>query len=101
LSHYAWNIVSTPISILKSNSNSSLGNTEDKPEVAARAEWCGVGINLRNAQPSAEQVLQAVSEILTNPKYEKRSLELEKEMALYDPMGVVAQNIDDLAGGKS
>lgn len=77
------------------------GNTEDKPEVAARAEYSGVGINLRTAQPSPDQILKAAIDITTNPKYKKRSLELEEEMALYDPMSVVAQTIDDLAAGKA
>jgi UDP:flavonoid glycosyltransferase YjiC (YdhE family) len=77
------------------------GVTEDKPEVAARAEWCGVGINLRTANPTPEVVLNSVYEILTNPKYKKRSMELEKEMAQYDPMGLIVQNIDDLVARRA
>ena len=30
------------------------GNTEDKPEVAARVAWSGAGINLRTGTPTAE-----------------------------------------------
>ena len=29
------------------------GDTEDKPEVAARVEWFGVGVNLRTGVPTA------------------------------------------------
>lgn len=76
------------------------GSTEDKPEVAARAEWCGVGINLRTGQPTPELLLKSVTDILANPEYKKKSLELEREMAQYDPMTVVAQNINDLASRK-
>jgi UDP:flavonoid glycosyltransferase YjiC (YdhE family) len=76
------------------------GSTEDKPEVAARAEWAGVGINLKTAQPTADAVRNAVDEIISNPKYKKRSLELEEEMARFDPMSIVAENIDELAAGK-
>lgn len=75
------------------------GETEDKPETAARAEWCGMGINLRTGTVTPEQIRTAVTEILTNSKYKKRALELEKEMASFDPIGIVSQNIDELAAG--
>jgi UDP:flavonoid glycosyltransferase YjiC (YdhE family) len=75
------------------------GATEDKPEVAARAEWAGVGINLRTGNPSPEAISTAVDEILKNPKYKQRSKELEAEMATFDPMEAVARNIDELAAG--
>ncbi|TVY91930.1 UDP-glucosyltransferase A1 [Lachnellula willkommii] len=75
------------------------GTTEDKPEVAARAEWSGIGINLRTAAPTQEAIQNAVDEILGNPKYKKRAMELEAEMGSFDPIGVVAKNIDELAAG--
>ena len=31
------------------------GNTEDKPEVAARVAWSGAGINLRTGTPTADR----------------------------------------------
>jgi UDP:flavonoid glycosyltransferase YjiC (YdhE family) len=75
------------------------GTTEDKPEVAARAEWAGVGINLRTATPTHEAIRTAVDQILENPKYRDRCKELEAEMTMFDPMGEVAKNIDELAAG--
>ena len=36
------------------------GNTEDKPEVAARVTWSGAGINLRTGTPTATAVRTAV-----------------------------------------
>ncbi|TVY35425.1 UDP-glucosyltransferase [Lachnellula subtilissima] len=75
------------------------GTTEDKPEVATRAEWSGIGINLRNAAPTQEAIHNAAYEILGNPKYKKRAMELEAEMASFDPVGVVAKTIDELAAG--
>ncbi|TVY36016.1 UDP-glucosyltransferase A1 [Lachnellula occidentalis] len=75
------------------------GTTEDKPEVAARAEWSGIGINLRTAAPTQEAIRNAVNEILGNPKYKKRAMELEAEMGSFDPIGVVAKTIDELAAG--
>lgn len=75
------------------------GTSEDKPEVAARIEWCGIGINLRTAAPTQEAIHNAVDEILGNPKYKKRAMEMEAEMGSFDPIGVVAKNIDELAAG--
>ncbi|KAH8659169.1 hypothetical protein BGZ60DRAFT_382178 [Tricladium varicosporioides] len=76
------------------------GATEDKPEVAARAEYSGMGFNLRTAKPTSEQVRNAVDEVLANPKYKVRAVEMEKEMATFDPMAIVAKQIEELAAGK-
>lgn len=75
------------------------GATEDKPEVAARAEWTGMGINLKTGTPTPEAIRNAVDEILGNSKYKNRALEMEAEMSAFDPMSVVAKNIDELAAG--
>lgn len=79
------------------------GAGEDKPEVCARVEWCGLGINLKTGKPTQEQILEAVDEAIKNPKYRKRGAELAAEMASFDPISVVANNIDEIAalkGGK-
>jgi UDP:flavonoid glycosyltransferase YjiC (YdhE family) len=73
------------------------GLSEDKPEVAARAEYAGIGINLRTATPELEQLRNAVDEILSNPRFNARALELEAEKASYDPMKIIAATIDELA----
>ncbi|KAH8597153.1 putative UDP-glucuronosyltransferase 2A3 [Bisporella sp. PMI_857] len=77
------------------------GISEDKFEVAARAEWAGVAINLRTQTPTVEQVRESVEEVLANPKYKARATELEKEMASFDPMGIVANTIEELAKEKA
>ncbi|PMD46297.1 glycosyltransferase family 1 protein [Hyaloscypha variabilis F] len=76
------------------------GTTEDKPEIAARAEWAGIAVNMRTATPSPEVVLAAVDEIFSNPKYKERAKVLEAEMATFDPMEIVVKNIEELAAGK-
>ncbi|KAF9055330.1 putative UDP-glucuronosyltransferase 2A3 [Hymenopellis radicata] len=73
------------------------GTTEDKPEVAARAEWAGVGVNLKTDRPSPEQVRTAVREVLEHPKYKARALEIEKEMQTYDPIQIIADSVEELA----
>ena len=72
--------------------------TEEKPETAARAEWAGVAVNLRTSNPSIEQLVNAVDEILSNQKYKARALEIQAEIATYDPVGVIIENIEELAG---
>jgi UDP:flavonoid glycosyltransferase YjiC (YdhE family) len=76
------------------------GAGEDKPEVAMRAEWAGIGINLRTGSPTTEAIRTTVDEIISNPKYKIRAKEMEAEMAEFDPVSIVAQNIEDLAAGK-
>ena len=45
------------------------GRTEEKPEVCARVEWAGVGINLKTNRPSPAQIQQALRAVLNNPRY--------------------------------
>ncbi|KAK8134550.1 UDP-glucuronosyltransferase 2A3 [Apiospora sp. TS-2023a] len=74
------------------------GTTEEKPETAARAEWAGVGVNLRTSYPSTGQLREAVDEILENSNnYKARALEIKAEIAMYDPVGVIVENIEELA----
>ncbi|CZR69745.1 related to N-glycosyltransferase [Phialocephala subalpina] len=73
------------------------GTTEDKFEIAARAEWAGVAVNLKTSAPTPEAVLAAVDEIISGPKYKERSLVLEAEMATFDPMEIVMKTIKELA----
>ena len=45
------------------------GDTEDKPEVAARVAWSGAGIDLRTGTPTAKAVRNAVREVLGDGRY--------------------------------
>lgn len=76
------------------------GTTEEKPETAARAEWAGVAVNLRNNYPSVEQLSQGIDEVLTNCRYKARALEIQAEIAMYDPINVIIENIEELAERK-
>ena len=49
------------------------GDTEDKPEVAARVQWSGVGINLRTGTPTPSDVTTAVRAVLDNDDYRARA----------------------------
>ncbi|KEY73874.1 hypothetical protein S7711_06084 [Stachybotrys chartarum IBT 7711] len=72
------------------------GTTEEKPETAARAEWAGVAVNLRTSYPSVEQLKEAVDEVLTNRRYKDRALEIQAEVAGYDPVGVIIENVEEV-----
>ncbi|KAJ6781608.1 hypothetical protein PWT90_10139 [Aphanocladium album] len=76
------------------------GGSEDKPEVAARAENAGVAVNLRTGRPTAEQVRRAVDEVLRNDKYKVRSRALEKEVQSFDPVGVIEESMRDALAGQ-
>ncbi|KAI0470406.1 MGT family glycosyltransferase [Xylariaceae sp. FL0804] len=72
--------------------------TEEKPETCARAEWAGVAVNLRTSNPSVEQLRCAVDDILGDARYKTRALEIQADIATHDPMAVIVDNIEELAG---
>ena len=53
------------------------GDTEDKPEVAARVAWSGAGIDLRTGAPTGKAIRHAVREVLGDGRYLSRARELE------------------------
>jgi UDP:flavonoid glycosyltransferase YjiC (YdhE family) len=55
------------------------GEGQDKPEVAMRAEWSGVGVNLRTATPTVDQVREGVDKILSDGSYKEKTEAVKKE----------------------
>jgi MGT family glycosyltransferase len=72
------------------------GNTEDKPEVAARVAWTGAGINLRTATPTPSAVRAAVREVLDNASYLRSARELEVAFARRDGVAEIAALVDEV-----
>ncbi|MFG2072649.1 UDP:flavonoid glycosyltransferase YjiC, YdhE family [Nonomuraea maritima] len=70
------------------------GETEDKPEVAARVEWSGAGVNLRTGRPDEAAVRAAVELVLGTPRYRERALALQAEMETYDPFDAIAEIVE-------
>jgi MGT family glycosyltransferase len=62
------------------------GDTEDKPEVTARVEWSGVGVNLRTGTPTPKQVGDAVREVLGNSHYRQRATAIAASIAETTPL---------------
>jgi UDP:flavonoid glycosyltransferase YjiC (YdhE family) len=72
------------------------GGTEDKPEVAARIEWSGVGINLKTKNPSPEQLREAVAKIRSEPGYREKARQIQAEMARHDAATESALLLEEL-----
>jgi MGT family glycosyltransferase len=67
------------------------GDTEDKPEVAARVAWSGAGINLRTGKPSPTRVRNAVRAVLAQGSYRARAKQLALAYAEHDGLlGAIA-----------
>jgi UDP:flavonoid glycosyltransferase YjiC (YdhE family) len=66
------------------------GDSEDKPEVAARVQWSGTGINLHTGRPSRAMVARAVRRALSRRSYRVRARALQAEIAASDPLGDIS-----------
>jgi MGT family glycosyltransferase len=74
------------------------GNTEDKPEVAARVEWFGAGVNLRTGTPSVEAVRAAVTAVLGTSRYRCAARRLQRAYAGRDGVAEIGSLIDEVIG---
>lgn len=52
------------------------GGSLDKPEVARRVAWSGVGLDLRTGRPAPRRVRRAVAQVLRSPQLRQRAREL-------------------------
>ena len=71
---------------------------EDKPEVAGRVAWSGVGRRLRSERPSAAAVGAAVRTVLADPRYRDRAQQVARDMAASPGLAQLGRIVDDLAG---
>ncbi|OIW26908.1 putative UDP-glucuronosyltransferase 2A3, partial [Coniochaeta ligniaria NRRL 30616] len=72
------------------------GDSEDKPEMCAIAEWAGVAVNLRTGNPTSEAIRAGVDRVLGDPKYKEAARRIQAEMEAADPIRVIAENIDEV-----
>ncbi|MCY1023901.1 glycosyltransferase [Pyxidicoccus sp. MSG2] len=73
------------------------GTTEEKPEIANRIAWTGVGLNLKTKTPTPEQVRQAVRTVLATPDFRKKAQGLQAEIATHDAPTEAAVLLERLA----
>ena len=75
-----------------------IGKTEEKPEIANRVQWSGVGVGLKVRVPSESQIRKTVSHVLHTPTYAARAEALRYELSGLDPARVGADLLEELAG---
>ncbi|CEJ91310.1 hypothetical protein VHEMI07031 [[Torrubiella] hemipterigena] len=73
------------------------GLADDKLEVCRRAEYAGFAYNIRTQLPTAEMIRVGVDEVLSNPKYKQRAVELRKENEEMDCLSSIQKIIEDIS----
>ncbi|KAB5586144.1 hypothetical protein GE09DRAFT_55421 [Coniochaeta sp. 2T2.1] len=74
------------------------GSSEDKPEVAMRAERAGFAVNLGTGTPAPAALGDAVEKILGDGRYKTRAMELKREAEDFDALGTVEREMLALVG---
>lgn len=77
------------------------GDTEDKPEVAARVSWSGTGINLRTGAPTAEMIRNATNRLLAEPQFKRRSTEMADAISGYSALTSIETALVDAVAERS
>ena len=77
------------------------GITEEKPEIANRVEWGGLGINLRTGFPSEKEIRNAVKTILREPEYKNKTRQLQADYERYNAPQLAADLSEQLLEKKA
>lgn len=72
------------------------GDTEDKPEVAARVAWTGAGVDLRTGTPTRGAIRSAVRDVLDRAHYRENARRLEVAFTRRDGVAEIAAVIDEV-----
>ncbi|MBB4929024.1 glycosyltransferase, partial [Kitasatospora kifunensis] len=72
------------------------GSSEEKPEVAARVAWRGVGVDLRTGRPEQADLREAVERVLGQPDFRANARELAAELAAHRPLEAIADLVGSL-----
>lgn len=76
----------------------AIGKTEEKPEIANRVEWSGVGVGVKALIPTETQIRDAVQTVLTDMTYKARANAIRYEMSGLDAATRGADLLEQLAG---
>lgn len=76
------------------------GQTEEKPEICARVEWSGTGINLKTSTPTSAQIRDAVKTVLASPSYKQKAEQMKMEIDLYNSSVIAVGLLEKLAATK-
>jgi UDP:flavonoid glycosyltransferase YjiC (YdhE family) len=72
------------------------GRTADKPEVAARVEYSGAGIDLKTDRPTPGAIAAAVQQILTTDRYRDAARRISRDMAATTPFDTIDDVLAEL-----
>ncbi|HVR40880.1 MAG TPA: nucleotide disphospho-sugar-binding domain-containing protein [Thermoanaerobaculia bacterium] len=75
----------------------SIGKTEEKPEIANRVQWSGVGIGIKVRTPKESQIRDAVRRVLSESSFSARAEALRYQLAKLDPGVAGADLLEELA----
>ena len=73
------------------------GKSEDKPEICARIEWLGAGIDLKADKPTPKRIRSAVREVIADRRYKNRAQDLQRTISEYDAPASAATLLEQLA----
>jgi UDP:flavonoid glycosyltransferase YjiC (YdhE family) len=73
------------------------GDSEEKPEIAARVAWSGAGINLKTKTPSPTQIRSALRAVLDNGRYRLDARRIAADYARHSPADEAAALLERLA----
>lgn len=75
------------------------GLNEGKSDVNARAEYAGVGVNLKTETPSAAAIRSAVDAVLGDPSWRARAQAMQRQFEAEDSIGAAVDVITATAAG--
>lgn len=70
------------------------GGTEDKPEIANRVQWAGVGVGMKVKRPSEKRIRAEVRRVLDSPRFKARAMEIREKMVRLDAPRVSADLLE-------
>jgi UDP:flavonoid glycosyltransferase YjiC (YdhE family) len=68
---------------------------EEKLDAATRAELAGIAVNLRTGRPNEEALDGAVEEVLKNPQYKERAMDMKEKTVKSDTIRFIAEVIEE------
>jgi UDP:flavonoid glycosyltransferase YjiC (YdhE family) len=74
----------------------SAGTTEDKAEVNARIAWSGVGIDLATNAPQVEELREAITRVLAEPRFRERANAMAQSFAARNAVTGFLSAVDEL-----
>jgi MGT family glycosyltransferase len=75
----------------------AIGKTEEKPEIANRVNWSGVGIGLKVLIPAEAQIRDAVRTVINTPTYAARAEAMRYELSGLNAAKIGADLLEELA----